>query len=381
MTEYESACSKIISSEPFNRLAGYAQTSITHYLVPFAANGAPLGDNIHRVNRKEHSICTYLLVNKFFEYHPELKGEDCEAPVIFAALCHDIGVVAASHYNDPNLPLLTGIENHEQRARIIMQDTKIKDMIADFCRVDDVARIIEGRDAGIGCIVNNGNHAVPDADSIHNLMMYIAAYVNMDGQRLPDPIKLVEHAMPENGVLSLDDCAKPEYDAYNQCRKTMYGEIHGEWHTSVASILTYSLGHMIADKGKRTLIDDGFLDFVDKELIDYLKTDPLLCELIGRTQKGILPVSIAEAETSTPSGYLMTIHRNLPERYKYSNNIAKELGGNFKPGDITVEVSKLKSRRGMGDRYSIRVFADPRRIWDFNASKRDVIDFEDINKI
>ncbi len=113
--EIEPAYKKIIASRPFEKLTEYAQTSLTHYLLPlwpFEYYGAPPADNISHVNRKEHSISTYMIVRKFFEFHPEFKECDCEIPVLVAALCHDIGVPPAAHYTDHIISsLMDGIEN------------------------------------------------------------------------------------------------------------------------------------------------------------------------------------------------------------------------------------------------------------------------------
>jgi HD superfamily phosphohydrolase/tRNA A-37 threonylcarbamoyl transferase component Bud32 len=224
---------KIIDTPAFQRLRGVNQLGPTSFVYPGANH-----------TRFEHSLGVYNFSLKYLErLVPTVEFRKVAIPmdktikrIVLSCLLHDIGHYPYSHWIEElesNLPYNIKINKHEIRAREIIENTEIKDLIVQDWDIDynDISSIISDKSTDFQ-IARSFIDSIVDCDKLDYLIRdSIHCGVNygngIDLNRLLTSI----YVDIDQEKLCLTDKGKCYLQSMLACRNIMYQEVY--WHKTV----------------------------------------------------------------------------------------------------------------------------------------------------
>lgn len=143
---YSDEIAEIIDSEAFQRLRNVSQLGPTRFVYP----GANQSRFEHSMGTYYLSLCYLEVLLKIPEFYQELEdSEESIKLVVLTALLHDIGHYPYSHWIEElrGLPKNIGLKDHEDRAKEIILNSEIGEIIKNRWDIDpeNVCKLIHGK--------------------------------------------------------------------------------------------------------------------------------------------------------------------------------------------------------------------------------------------
>jgi HD superfamily phosphohydrolase len=264
----------IVDTAEFQRLRGVRQLGPTHFVYPGATH-----------TRFEHSLGTYCLSLKYLGVllrNPKFCDladpvEESVKIVALSTLLHDIGHYPYSHWIEELAE--TGdkfFESHEQRAALIIQNSKIGRIISEDWGIDPsvVGRLISRKTSGgkenlLGSIVDS----VIDVDKVDYLQRDSAHCGVPYGQAI-DANRLISSLFvdPKNNRICLIEKGRSSFVGLMTSNIIMYQEVY--WHKTVractAMFKRFFFQFIEENKDMVKTIRDQYLSYPDERFIETL---------------------------------------------------------------------------------------------------------------
>jgi HD superfamily phosphohydrolase len=366
---------QIINTSEFQRLKGIKQLGYTSFVYPGATH-----------TRFEHSLGAYSLSLKYLEillknpkFCENVKPiEESIKLVVLASLLHDIGHYPYAHWiEELSLPEDLVVENHENRAKQVIERSKIGEIITKKWNIDinKVCKLIIGgedlskREKLLRSII----HELIDIDkmdylqrdSAHCGVPYGAAF---DVERLISSLYIND----ENNKICLTEKGRSPFLAYLMSNIVMYQEVY--WHKTVRACtamfkrIFYNL--LISEKKDKNLqklkqelfffTDDRFIEYIYTKFKDKRNLRQLILPFIYKDRKLYKPAYIHfhkhelyTEDENTNKFFEKFSESSYPDQIKMSDCLAKVLkdftnNREIHSTDILLESTPIKYRERPG---------------------------------